>query len=134
MTGHPPPDPAQQPAQDPDLEDAVRAMGHPGRRAMLTSARDHERTATELAQAAGLSAAAASQHLKVLRETGLLLVRADAQRRLYRVDFARLSQVRAVLDAVWADRLEALAAVAENDQPHAADGGPSSGGARRGSA
>ena len=134
MTGRPTRDPAQDPAADPGLEDAVRAMGHPGRRAMLTSARDHERTATELAQAAGLSAAAASQHLKVLRETGLLLVRADAQRRLYRVDFARLAQVRAVLDAIWADRLDALAAVAESDEQDAADGGPSRGDTRRGSA
>jgi DNA-binding transcriptional ArsR family regulator len=43
-------------------------MGHPGRRAMLVLARDHERTAAELAEVAGLSAEAASQHLKVLRD------------------------------------------------------------------
>lgn len=98
------------------LEEAVRAMGHPGRRAMLALARDGERTATELAQAAGLSPAAASPHLKLLRQTGLLHVRVDAQRRLYRVDFARLAQVRAVLDEVWGDALERLRAVAEQDE------------------
>ncbi len=91
-------------------------MGHPGRRAMLALARDGERTATELAGAAGLSPAAASPHLKLLRQTGLLHVRVDAQRRLYRVDFARLAQVRAVLDEVWGDALERLRAVAEQDE------------------
>jgi DNA-binding transcriptional ArsR family regulator len=91
-------------------------MGHPGRRAMLALARDGERTATELAHAAGLSPAAASPHLKLLRQTGLLHVRVDAQRRLYRVDFTRLAQVRAVLDEVWGDALERLQAVAQQDE------------------
>jgi len=91
-------------------------MGHPGRRAMLGLARDGERSATELAQAAGLSAAAASPHLKLLRQAGLLHVRVDAQRRLYRVDFARLAQVRAVLDRVWGDALERLQDAAGQDE------------------
>ncbi len=116
------------------LEEAVRAMGHPGRRAMLALARQGERTATELAQAAGLSAAAASPHLKLLRQTGLLHVRVDAQRRLYRADFARLAQVRAVLDEVWGDALDRLRTVAEHDeaeatQPRAGARGRRAGGA-----
>ena len=87
------------------LDDAVRAMGHPGRRAMLRLARDEERSASELAEAAGLSPSAASPHLKLLRETGLMHVRVDAKRRLYRVDPERLAQVRAALDELWGDRL-----------------------------
>jgi DNA-binding transcriptional ArsR family regulator len=67
-----------------------------------------ERSASELAAAAGLSASAASPHLKLLREVGLLHMRVDAKRRLYRVDFARMAQVRAALDELWDDRLEAL--------------------------
>ena len=55
---------------------------------MLRLARDEERTATELAEAAGLSPSAASPHFKLLRETGLMHVRVDARRRLYRVDLA----------------------------------------------
>jgi DNA-binding transcriptional ArsR family regulator len=86
---------------------------------MLTCARDGERTATELAEAAGLTPSAASQHLKLLRETGLMVVRVDARRRLYHVDPVRLAQVRAVLDSVWADRLDALAARAETDHREA---------------
>ncbi|WBB73024.1 metalloregulator ArsR/SmtB family transcription factor [Micromonospora sp. WMMD1128] len=103
-------------ARDDEVEEAVRAMGHAGRRAMLAMARDGERTATELAKAAGLSPAAASPHLKLLRQTGLLRVRVDAQRRLYRVDFTRLAQVRAVLDEIWGDALERLQTVAEHDE------------------
>jgi DNA-binding transcriptional ArsR family regulator len=95
------------------LDDAVRAMGHPGRRAMLRAARDGERTATELADAAGLAASAASPHLKILRETGLMQVRVDARRRLYRVDPARLAEVRATLDDLWGESLAALKSVAE---------------------
>ena len=106
------------------LDDAVRAMGHPGRRAMLRLARDEERSASELAEAAGLSPSAASPHLKLLRETGLMHVRVDAKRRLYRVDPERLAQVRAALDELWGDRLGALKATAESTAP--------SGRARRG--
>jgi DNA-binding transcriptional ArsR family regulator len=72
-----------------------------------------ERTASELAAAAGLSPSAASPHLKLLRQVGLLHMRVDAKRRLYLVDFTRLGQVRAALDVLWDDRLEALKSQAE---------------------
>ncbi len=80
---------------------------------MLRLARDGERTATELAEAAGLSPSAASQHLKLLKDVGLMHVRVDAKRRLYRVDFERLGQVRAVFDGLWSDQLDALKRRAE---------------------
>jgi DNA-binding transcriptional ArsR family regulator len=82
---------------------------------MLRLARDQERTASELAEAAQLSPSAASPHLKLLRETGLMHVRVDAKRRLYQVDLARLAQVRAALDELWGDRLDALKATAESE-------------------
>lgn len=94
-------------------------MAHPGRRAMLRLARDGERSATELADAAGLSPSAASQHLKLLRDVGLMHVRVDARRRLYRVDFQRLAEVRAALDELWDDRLDALRRHAEQTAPEA---------------
>jgi DNA-binding transcriptional ArsR family regulator len=103
---------------DPSLDGAVRAMGHPGRRAMLRRARDEERSATELAEAAGLSPSAASPHLKLLREVGLMHVRVDAKRRMYRVDLERLHAVRRALDELWDDRLDALRSFAES-QPGA---------------
>jgi DNA-binding transcriptional ArsR family regulator len=85
---------------------------------MLRLARDKERSASELAHAAGLSPSAASPHLKVLRETGLMHVRVDAKRRLYHVDPARLAEVRAALDELWGDRLDALKAHAEAGTEH----------------
>ena len=96
------------------LDHAVKAMGHPGRRAMLRLARDGERTATELADAAGLSPSAASAHLKLLKDVGLMHVRVDAKRRLYSVDFERLAEVRAVFDDLWTDRLDMLKQRAES--------------------
>jgi DNA-binding transcriptional ArsR family regulator len=95
------------------LDDAVRAMGHPGRRAMLRLARDEERSASELAAAAHLSPSAASPHLKLLREVGLMHVRVDAKRRLYQVDADRLAEVRATLDELWGERLDVLKTTAE---------------------
>lgn len=100
-------------SRDESLDEAVRAMGHPGRRAMLGLALDQERTASELAEVASLSPSAASPHLKCLREAGLMHVRVDAKRRLYRVDLERLAEVRAVLDELWGERLDALKARAE---------------------
>jgi DNA-binding transcriptional ArsR family regulator len=65
-------------------DEALRALAHPARRAMLRLVWDAERPASELAEAAGLSRPAASQHLKQLRDAGLVSVRVDANRRLYR--------------------------------------------------
>lgn len=83
------------------------AMGHPGRRAMLRAARDGEISASVLASVAGLSPSAASPHLELLRDVGLMHERVDARRRLYRVDLERLSEVRAALDELWGEGLEA---------------------------
>ena len=81
---------------------------------MLRLAWDAERTSSELADAAGLSPSAASQHLKVLRDAGLVSVRVDGNRRLYHVDPTRLATLRAFLDDFWADRLDALKQTAES--------------------
>jgi DNA-binding transcriptional ArsR family regulator len=99
---------------EPDaIEAALQAISHPGRRTMLRLAWDAERSSGELAEAAGLSRSAASQHLKVLRDAGLVHVRVDAARRLYRVAPERLADLRSALDAFWGDHLDALKAVAE---------------------
>jgi DNA-binding transcriptional ArsR family regulator len=97
------------------VEDAIRALAHPGRRAMLQLVWDQERTASALAEAAGLSKSAASQHLKLLRDAGLVQVRAEATRRLYRADLARVGQIAAMLDEFWAAPLQRLRATAESD-------------------
>jgi DNA-binding transcriptional ArsR family regulator len=102
---------------EPAVEDAIRALAHPGRRTMLRLVWDQERPATALAEAAGLSKSAASQHLKVLRDAGLINVRIDATRRLYRADMARVAEVAALLDDFWATPSQRLRAAAESDPP-----------------
>ena len=99
-------------AEDP-VEATLHAISHSGRRAMIRLAWDAERTSSELAQAAGLSRSAASQHLKVLRDAGLVHVRVDANRRLYQVDPERLATLRAFLDDFWGDHLDSLKKTAE---------------------
>ena len=90
------------------MEDALRAIANPRRRAMLELVWDGERTAGEIARRSGLSAAAASQHLKVLRDAGLVSVRVDANRRLYRAEPARLAELRGALEGFWGERLARL--------------------------
>src|SRR3954451_12544506 len=87
---------------------AVRALANPRRRAMLELVWDAERTAGEIAARSGLSAPATSQHLKVLRDAGLVSVRVDANRRLYRAEPARLAEFRGALEAFWGERLVRL--------------------------
>lgn len=80
---------------------------------MLQLAWDRERTSGELADGCGLTRPAASQHLKVLHEAGLVAVRVDGNRRLYRARAERLAELRAMLDEFWSVRLDALRAEAE---------------------
>ena len=99
---------------EPDpIEAALQAISHRGRRAMLRLAWDAERSSSELAGGAGLSRSAASQHLKVLRDAGLVHVRVDANRRLYQVDPERLASLRAFLDDFWGEHLDSLKSTAE---------------------
>ena len=90
------------------MEDALRAIANPRRRAMLELVWDAERTAGDIAARSGLSAPATSQHLKVLRDAGLVSVRVDANRRLYRAAPERVAEVRAALEAFWGERLARL--------------------------
>jgi DNA-binding transcriptional ArsR family regulator len=80
---------------------------------MLRLVLDRELPVGELAQRAGLSQPVASQHLKVLRDAGLVRGRVDGRRRLYRVDLEGLEQLRRQLDAYWGPALAALKEAAE---------------------
>lgn len=95
------------------LEPRLRAVANDRRRDLLRLVRVDERTVGDLAAATGLSQPATSQHLRVLRDAGLVVVRAEGTRRWYSADEEALSQVRAALDELWSDRLGALARHAE---------------------
>jgi DNA-binding transcriptional ArsR family regulator len=97
------------------------------RRRILDLLRDHERSVGELVAALDLSQPGVSKHLRVLREAGLVDVRVDAQRRLYRARAEPLAAIDAWLmpyRAAWRDRLDALEAHLDEmpDAPHEADG------------
>jgi DNA-binding transcriptional ArsR family regulator len=100
------------------VQAAIEALSNPTRRAILRLVLDRELPVGELAQRTGLSQPAASQHLKVLRDAGLVRGRVDGRRRLYRVDIEGLERLRRELDAYWGPALLALKEAAE------AGGGP----------
>jgi DNA-binding transcriptional ArsR family regulator len=95
------------------VDDALQALAHPARRGLVSVCGDRERTVGELGRLAGLRQPAASQHLRVLRDAGLMTVRADGNRRFYRVDFERLAAIQAALDDLWGRRLPGLKRAAE---------------------
>jgi DNA-binding transcriptional ArsR family regulator len=90
------------------METALRALSDPGRRRILTLVRDEEHSAGEIAAQFTVSWPAVSQHLRVLKEAGLVTERREGTRRLYRARPEGLDDVRAFLDEFWDDKLERL--------------------------
>lgn len=105
-----------------DGEAALRALADPRRRQMLGLVWDREQSPSDLAKSCQLSRPATSQHLKVLREAGLVSVRLEGNRRFYRVRAGRLAELRAMLDDFWGSRLAGLRA--ELGATELADAGP----------
>jgi DNA-binding transcriptional ArsR family regulator len=105
--------PGRQDGRADAADDAFRALASPARRRALSLVKDRPLPVGELAAALGVSQPAASQHLAVLREAGLVTVAADGRRRLYRVDLARIAAVRSFFDEYWDAALDRLAGVAE---------------------
>jgi len=88
-------------------------LAEPSRRRILDLLRQAERPVGDLVRELGASQPAVSKHLRVLREAGLVDVRTDAQRRLYRINLAPLKAVDewlAPYRTLWTGRLDALEA------------------------
>lgn len=94
--------------------DRFKALGSPARRAILALVRDQERPVAELAAALGTTQPATSQHLAVLREAGLVQVRAEGRRRWYRADHEALRQTARFFDDYWAAAADRLVTAAED--------------------
>ena len=89
----------------------MQALADPSRRAVLEILRDHEAPAGELADALPIARPGVSRHLRVLRQAGLVDVRQEAQRRIYRLRPEALIEVDEWLEAyrvLWRHRLDAL--------------------------
>jgi DNA-binding transcriptional ArsR family regulator len=95
------------------------AIAEPNRRRLLDLLRAGERPAGDLVEATGLSQPGVSKHLKLLREAGLVSMRPDGQRRLYRLEPRNLAQLDDWLRPFrqfWSDHLDALDEHLEKEQ------------------
>jgi DNA-binding transcriptional ArsR family regulator len=87
------------------------AIAEPTRRRILDEVRGGERSVGDLVERVGMHQPGVSRHLKVLRDAGLVEVRRDAQRRLYRLRPEPLKELDDWLQpyrAEWAERLDSL--------------------------
>jgi DNA-binding transcriptional ArsR family regulator len=80
---------------------------------VLERLRDGPRPVGEIARGLPVTRPAVSQHLKVLKEAGLVADRSEGTRRIYHIDPKGLGAMRAWLDQFWDSALEAFAAEVE---------------------
>jgi DNA-binding transcriptional ArsR family regulator len=92
---------------------ALGALGDPTRRAIFELLVVRPRAVGELANELPVSRPAVSQHLKVLKEVGLVTDHAQGTRRLYRVERRGIAALREYLDRLWDDALLAFAVEVE---------------------
>jgi len=90
------------------LQAAIDAIAEPRRREILGLVRDRELAAGEIAAHFDVTRQAVSQHLRNLRDAGLVSERRDGTRRIYRARPEGLAELRAFLDEFWGEHLEVL--------------------------
>jgi DNA-binding transcriptional ArsR family regulator len=97
--------------------DAVlRALAEPQRRRILALVRDHELPAGEIAGHFDITPQAVSQHLRVLKDAGVLRERRDGTRRLYTIRPEAIESVRSFLEELWPSSLARLKETVERDR------------------
>ena len=99
-----------------DVEAAIRAIAAPRRREILRLVWDTELPAGEIARHFDVTRPAISQHLRVLKESGLVEERREGTRRLYRARPETLAEVRAFLEGFWDQGLDRLRVAAESEE------------------
>lgn len=95
----------------PEHPTLLEVIAEPTRRRILDAVRDGERSVGQLVREVGMHQPGVSRHLKILRDAGLVEVRRDAQRRLYRLRPEPLMELDAWLEPYrleWANRLDSL--------------------------
>ena len=98
-----------------NAERTLDALGDPTRRLVFKRLRDGTRSVTEIAKGMDVSRPAVSQHLKVLKTAGLVLVRVEGRQRLYAVDTRGIGALRRWLDGFWDQALIAFKDAAERE-------------------
>ena len=94
---------------------SLDALGDSTRRAVFESLRRGPRSVGDIAARMPVSRPAVSQHLKVLKDAGLVIERPEGTRRLYAIDPGGLTEVRAYLETFWTHALARFAAAAAHE-------------------
>ena len=97
-------------------QNAFAALADPTRRSVFERLADGALPVGRIAKGLPVSRPAVSQHLKVLKEAGLVTDRAEGTRRVYCIDPKGLGAARRYLDQFWDQALEAFAAEIENEK------------------
>jgi DNA-binding transcriptional ArsR family regulator len=96
----------------------LTALADPTRRAVFESLREGPSSVRQIASSLPVSRPAVSQHLRALKEAGLVTDRPEGARRIYAIDPQGLGELRRWLDEFWTDALEAFKNEVERpDQP-----------------
>ena len=98
-----------------NAERVFEALHDPTRRAVLDRLRSGPKPVGEIARGLPVTRPAVSQHLKVLKDAGLVTETAAGTRRIYRIDPRGLGAIREWLDRHWARQLESFKAFAESE-------------------
>jgi DNA-binding transcriptional ArsR family regulator len=96
-------------------QDPWDALGDPTRRAIFRRIAESPCAVVEIARVMPISRPAVSQHLKVLKDAGLVTDRAEGTKRIYAIDVGGLARLRADLDLFWTGALGAFKAAVERD-------------------
>ncbi len=99
-----------------NAERVFAALHDPTRRAVFERLRDGPRPVGEIARDLPVTRPAVSQHLKVLKDAGLVAERSEGTRRIYHIDPKGLGAMRAWLDQFWEAALTAFAAEVERSE------------------
>ena len=94
---------------------ALAALADPTRRSIVERIKQGPSSVEEIAHGLPVSRPAVSQHLAVLRASGLVTERREGRRRVYRLDRRGLEPLRRYVEALWDDVLAAYAAAAEKE-------------------
>jgi DNA-binding transcriptional ArsR family regulator len=96
------------------MTNGMDALGDPTRRAIFERLAKGPTAVGEIANELPVSRPAVSQHLKVLKQAGLVTDRAEGTRRLYQLDPRGIGELRAYFDEFWMQALTAFKDAVEN--------------------
>lgn len=96
--------------------EALQAIAEPRRREILRLVQERELSAGDIAAQFDVTRPAISQHLRVLTEAGLIAMRREGTRRMYRARPEGLAELRAYLEEFWQEALELLKVAAETKE------------------